>query len=82
MVQIYPGSSEARASLTRSGSEESDDEGNHEGPYSYFAVFASVFKRVSAVLVLDCSLERPSPHGTMSRHILVFSQFNTNGFIL
>jgi hypothetical protein len=50
--------------------------------YSYFVVFASVFEHVSAVLVLDCSLERPSPHGTMSRHILVFSQFNTNGFIL
>jgi hypothetical protein len=49
--------------------------------YSYFAVFAPVFEHVQAVLVLDCSLERPSS-GTMSRHILVFSQFNTNGFIL
>ena len=29
--------------------------------YSYFAAFAPVFEHVSAVLVLDCSLERPSP---------------------
>ena len=53
-----------------SGPEESDDEGIHKGPFCVLvlAVFASVSKRVSAVLVLDCSLERPSPHGTMSRH--------------